>query len=121
MVPWYAWTPWGEGYWVARFLLQRGLALTYLVAFVVAARQFRPLAGEDGLLPLSQYTDRYEFREKPSLFYSLDSDRALAAGAWLGVALAALALAGVPGLLPSLLGVPAVVGLVAHIAVQTAT
>ena len=81
MAPWYAWTPWGGEFWVARFLLQRGLALTYLVAFLVAARQFRPLAGEDGLLPLSDYTERVAFREKPSLFYYLDSDRALAADA----------------------------------------
>ena len=50
-------------------LLQRGLALTYLVAFIVAARQFPPLAGEDGLLPLAQHVERYEFRQKPSLFY----------------------------------------------------
>jgi hypothetical protein len=103
MAPWYAWTPWGGEFWVARFLLQRGLALTYLVAFLVAARQFRPLAGEDGLLPLSDYTERVAFREKPSLFYYLDSDRALAAGAWLGVALAALAFLGVP----DVLGTPA--------------
>jgi len=97
MVPWYAWTPWGGEFWVARLLLQRGLALTYLVAFLVAARQFRPLAGEDGLLPIRQYVDRYEFRQRPSLFYYFDSDRALAAGAWLGVALAAGALVGLPG------------------------
>ena len=97
MVPWYAWTPWGGEFQVARLLLQRGLAAIYLVAFVVAARQFRPLAGEDGLLPLQQYVDRYEFRQKPSLFYFFDSDRALGVGAWLGVALAGLALVGVPG------------------------
>jgi len=96
MAPWYAWTPWGGEFWVARFLLQRGLALTYLVAFLVAARQFRPLAGEDGLLPLDQYTERHEFGEKPSLFYYFDSDRALGLGAWLGVVLAALAFLGVP-------------------------
>lgn len=97
MVPWYAWTPWGGEFQVARLLLQRGLAAIYLIAFVVAARQFRPLAGEGGLLPLQQYVDRYEFRQKPSLFYFFDSDRALGVGAWLGVALAALALVGVPG------------------------
>ncbi|WP_135366384.1 lipase maturation factor family protein [Halosimplex halophilum] len=97
MAPWYAWAPWGGEFQVARLLLQRGIAATYLVAFLVAARQFRPLAGEDGLLPLGQYVERYEFREKPSLFYYLDSDRALAVGAWLGVALAAAALLGLPG------------------------
>ncbi|WP_459194511.1 lipase maturation factor family protein [Halosimplex sp. J119] len=94
---WYVWTPWNGEFAVARLLLQRGTALTYLVAFLVAARQFRPLAGEDGLLPIHQYVERYEFRQKPSLFYYFDSDRALAAGAWLGVALATLAVAGIPG------------------------
>jgi len=68
MAPWYAWTPWGGKFSVAPLLLQRGLALTYLVAFIVAARQFPPLAGEDGLLPLAQYIERYEFRQKPLLF-----------------------------------------------------
>ncbi|MEF8852694.1 MAG: lipase maturation factor family protein [Haloarculaceae archaeon] len=106
MAPWYAWTPWGGEFWVARFLLQRGLALTYLVAFLVAARQFRPLAGEDGLVPLSEYTERYEFSEKPSLFYYFDSDRALAVGAWLGVVLAALAFLGVPDRLGLAASVP---------------
>jgi len=105
MVPWYAWTPWGGEFWVARLLLQRGLALTYLVAFLVAARQFRPLAGENGLLPLSRYTEGVDFRQRPSLFYYLDSDRALAAGAWVGVGLATLALLGVPGRFGTLVSV----------------
>ena len=61
ITPWYAWTPRDGEFWVARLLLQRGLALTYLIPFIVAARQFRPLAGEDGLLPLAQYVVRYEF------------------------------------------------------------
>jgi hypothetical protein len=88
-----------------------------LVAFLVAARQFRPLAGEEGFLPLADYTDRVEFDERPSLFYYLDSDRALAAGAWLGVGLAVLALAGVPSRLPAALGLSSVAGLVASTAV----
>lgn len=36
---------------LSRLLLQRGLAALYLLAFVAAARQFRPLAGERGLTP----------------------------------------------------------------------
>jgi hypothetical protein len=99
MAPWYAWTPWGGEYWFARLLLQRGLALVYLVAFLVAARQFRPLAGENGLLPIDRYVDHLDFRDRPSLFYYYPSDRVIGAAAWLGVALSLLAVAGVPGLL----------------------
>ncbi|HET7700730.1 MAG TPA: lipase maturation factor family protein, partial [Candidatus Limnocylindria bacterium] len=40
-----------DDYWLARLVFQRALALIYLVAFVVALRQFRPLCGEHGLLP----------------------------------------------------------------------
>lgn len=46
---------WDPGsFWLVRLLVKRGVALTYLLAFLVAARQFRPLAGEDGLLPLDR-------------------------------------------------------------------
>jgi hypothetical protein len=87
---------WGPAdYWLVRFLFRRGLALTYLLAFLVAAFQFRALAGEDGIYPLSGYVDRERFRDKPSLFYLFPSDRAVTVAAWLGVALSALALAGV--------------------------
>jgi hypothetical protein len=41
-----------EDYWLVRFLFQRALAVIYLAAFLVAANQFRLLAGEDGLLPI---------------------------------------------------------------------
>jgi hypothetical protein len=90
------------GYWLTRFALQRGLALLYLVAFVVALRQFRPLAGEDGLLPIADYVDRWSFRERPSLLYLSPTDRTAAWMARVGVALSALALVGVP----SMLGTP---------------
>ena len=92
-------------YWVTRFVLQRGLAAVYLVAFVVALRQFRPLCGEDGLLPIGDYVDRFAFRERPSLLYVSPTDRAAAWLARAGVALSALALLGVP----SMLGTPVAV------------
>ncbi|HMC68770.1 MAG TPA: lipase maturation factor family protein, partial [Mycobacteriales bacterium] len=38
-------------YWLSRFVFERGLALVYLIAFLVAVNQFRPLLGEHGLLP----------------------------------------------------------------------
>ncbi|WP_339105764.1 lipase maturation factor family protein [Haloterrigena salinisoli] len=90
----------GEAFWLVRFLFQRGLALLYLLAFLVAAFQFRPLAGEDGLLPLEWYAEGADFRERPSLFYFVPSDRAIAVVAWTGVVLSALALLAVPYWLP---------------------
>jgi len=33
----------GTEYWLARFAFQRGLALIYLIAFLVAFRQFRAI------------------------------------------------------------------------------
>ncbi|SDE73234.1 lipase maturation factor family protein [Halorientalis regularis] len=88
------------GYWYVRFLLQRGLALLYLVAFLVAASQFRALVGEDGLLPIEGYIEAVEFRDRPSLFYFYPSDRVVGLAAWTGVGLAVSALLGVPYLLP---------------------
>ena len=38
-------------YWITRLLLQRGLGGIYLIAFVVAVNQFRPLLGTHGLTP----------------------------------------------------------------------
>ncbi|WP_226004297.1 lipase maturation factor family protein [Natrinema salinisoli] len=90
----------GESYWLVRVVFQRGLALLYLLAFLVAANQFRPLAGEDGLLPLEWYVDGVSFRERPSLFYFVPTDRAIGITAWTGVALSTLALVGAPYWLP---------------------
>jgi len=87
------WAP-AESYWLARWCVQRGLGATYLVAFVVVLRQFRPLLGERGLLPVPEYLRRRSFWEAPSLFHWRYSDRLLAATAWAGVALAAAAVVG---------------------------
>ncbi|WP_135304648.1 lipase maturation factor family protein [Haloarcula amylovorans] len=99
------WLP--ESYWLVRFLFQRSLAVIYLLAFLVAATQFRPLAGEDGLLPLTQYVERSSFRERPSLFYYYPSDRATGIAAWAGVALSIVALVAGPYWLPTPYAVPA--------------
>ena len=94
-------------YWLVRLLFQRALAGVYLLAFLVAARQFRPLAGEDGLLPIDRYVDHASVRERPSLFYYYPSDRVIGAVAWTGVALSVLALVGLPYWLPRPFAVPA--------------
>jgi lipase maturation factor len=87
-------------YWLARLVFQRALALLYLIGFLVAATQFRPLLGERGLLPVPDFTAAVPFRRAPSLFYLRYSDGLLLAVAWSGAALAAGAMAGVPDLLP---------------------
>ncbi len=103
--------PVAEGYWLARFVLQRGLAVVYLVAFLVAVRQFRPLAGEDGLSPLGDRLDATAFRDRPSLFRLVPDDRAVALAAWTGVALSAVALLAGPYWLPDGLATPAAMAL----------
>ncbi len=81
--------------WFSRFVFQRGLALVYLIAFLVALNQFRPLLGENGLEPVPRFVRQIPFRSSPSLFYLWPKDAAFAAAAWLGIALAVLALTGV--------------------------
>ncbi|SEW15098.1 lipase maturation factor family protein [Natrinema salifodinae] len=97
----------GDEYWLVRFAFQRGLALLYLLAFLVAAYQFRPLAGEDGLLPIEWYVDGVSFRERPSLFYLVPTDRAIGIAAWSGVALSAMVVLAVPYWLPEGYATPA--------------
>jgi hypothetical protein len=87
-------------YWLGRLVFQRGLAAIYVIAFLVAAGQFRALLGERGLLPIPAYTARVPFRRSPSLFYLHYSDRFFAAVAWGGAALAAAVAAGLADVVP---------------------
>jgi hypothetical protein len=100
-----------EHYWLVRFLFQRGLAAIYLLAFLVAAHQFRPLVGENGLLPLDEFVERWSFTERPSLFHVFPSDRAIGIAAWAGVGLSLVALGAGPYALPAPYAVPASMGL----------
>ena len=83
-------------YWYSRWLFERALAAMYLVAFVVAAKQFVPLLGEHGLEPVGRWVQAVPFRASPSLFYLFPKDNVFRAGAWLGIALAAFALSSAP-------------------------
>ena len=80
--------------WLARLLLVRGLGVLCLVAFLAAVNQFRPLLGENGLLPVPLFVRTVPFREVPSLFYLVPHDWAFASGAWLGVVLSLLVVTG---------------------------
>jgi hypothetical protein len=83
------------GYWVTRFLFQRSLALIYLVAFLIAWNQFRPLCGDHGLLPARLFLKRAGFWDAPSLFQLGASDRLFAVAAGTGLVLSVLALTGI--------------------------
>jgi Lipase maturation factor len=86
---------WTAGnYWLTRAVYQSGLALVYLIAFLNAVNQFKPLLGERGLLPAPFWIRRVPFRASPSLFYLVPKNWAFTAAAWLGVALSCLALTG---------------------------
>jgi hypothetical protein len=74
-------------YQLTRLVLERGLGLTYLLAFLVALNQFPALLGERGLLPVPRYLGSAGFGEAPSLFHLRYSDRLLSAVALTGVAL----------------------------------
>jgi hypothetical protein len=93
------WLAAGE-YEVARAILQRGVALVYVLAFVNVLAQFRPLLGEAGLLPVPAYLARSRFREAPSLFHAGYSDRRLTAVGVAGVVLAVGIAVGVLELVP---------------------
>jgi len=83
-------------YWLARLVIERGIGAIYVIAFLVALKQFTPLLGERGLLPVPQFVAYVPFRASPSLFHLRYSDRLLRACAWTGLALGLLVVAGVP-------------------------
>ncbi|RCK68348.1 lipase maturation factor family protein [Desertihabitans brevis] len=96
MLDWFV----AEEYWLGRQVFQRALAALYLVAFLVARNQFRPLLGSDGLLPIPAFLRRVPFRRAPSLFHWRYSDGLFEAVCWVGAGLAALTLVGVTERLP---------------------
>ncbi len=84
----------GANYWLTREAFTRALGLVYLIAFVCALNQARPLIGERGLLPIGPWIQQIPFRRSPSLFYFLPKDWALAGAAWIGIVLSCLVIAG---------------------------
>src|SRR5690242_16908173 len=83
-------------YWLARWLFERAVAAIYGVAFLVALNQFPALLGESGLLPAPRFLAATSFREVPSLFHLQYSDRLLRIVSWIGIALSATLLVGLP-------------------------
>jgi hypothetical protein len=84
-----------RGYWVTRLLLERGIGVISLIAFLVALNQFKPLLGERGLLPVPLFVKQVPFRSAPSLFYLFPRDFAFTLCAWIGVILSCLVISGI--------------------------
>lgn len=80
---------------LARLLVQRGVALVYALAFLNVLVEWRPLLGDDGLLPVRRFVARAPFRRTPSLFHRWPSDRAALVSGWLGLIGALALLSGV--------------------------
>jgi len=95
--------PAAPGDWLTRFVLLRLLGLVYLMAFLTLLEQGPALLGTHGLLPLPDHLADVAralgsrgagFRALPSIFWLGAGDGALRAAGAVGVALAALVLAG---------------------------
>ena len=90
-----------DDYWLARLVFQRALAVIYLVAFLVTLRQFRPLLGDRGLLPVPNVLAAVTFRQAPSLFHWKYSDALLRGVSWLGMMLSLALVVGIGDILPT--------------------
>jgi hypothetical protein len=82
-------------YEFARFVIERGLAALYLIAFLVAVNQFPALSGDRGLEPARLLLAATSFRRTPSIFHLGYSDRRLRVVAGIGMIVAATLLLGV--------------------------
>ncbi|OBH76916.1 lipase maturation factor family protein [Mycobacterium scrofulaceum] len=87
-------------YWLGREVLERGVAVVYLLAFVAAAAQFRALIGEHGMQPIPRFLAGQSFWRTPSLFHLRYSDRLFTAVSWFGAALSASIVAGAADAVP---------------------
>lgn len=87
-------------YELARQVLQRGIAAVYLIAFLSTCAQFRPLLGENGLLPVPDFLARAGRLAGPTLFRRWYSDRLLMLVAIVGAAISGVLVLGLPQLGP---------------------
>jgi hypothetical protein len=87
-------------WWWGRLVLERGMAVVYLIAFVCAARQFRGLIGAHGMLPVPNYLAQRSFRSSPSVFHLHYSDGFFATVCWVGAAISAAMVVGLADAVP---------------------
>ncbi|MFJ4209895.1 lipase maturation factor family protein [Paenarthrobacter sp. NPDC089675] len=107
---WFSWVD-AWDYEFARQVLQRGVAALYLVAFLSTLNQFPALLGERGLLPAPAILDMARRMRRPTLFRRRYSDKLLRGVCWIGLAVSALLVLGVPQAGPPWLPMLAFLGL----------
>ena len=87
-------------YFLTRFIFQRAMGCVYLIAFLVAFNQFRPLLGEQGLLPVPKFLKHTNFWQTPSLFHFFYSDTFFSLIAGLGIILSLFVMLGLSEKVP---------------------
>jgi len=85
---------WRDSYWLTRLVLQRSLAVVYLIAFIAVIHQFKPLLGEHGLLPVPEFVKLVPFTASPSFFFWFPTNFAFDLLGWIGIALSLFAISG---------------------------
>lgn len=90
----------GGSYSFAQIVLSKGIAATFLIAFIVALRQYRGLVGEKGVLPAKDFVKEESIWDAISLFYFFPSDNAIKYSAISGILLSILTILGIPSMLP---------------------
>lgn len=79
---------------LSRIVVSRGLALVYVIAFVVAIRQWPALLGDHGLLPVRRHLARTTWKRSPTLLRVRCGDRWVVGASWLGALIGAAVVAG---------------------------
>lgn len=96
------WTSWiglldAQDSWIAREIVQRGVAAVYVLAFLSTFHQFPVLLGEKGLLPVPAFLARAGDRAGPTLFRHVPYSDALLRGmCLLGMLLGLAVVLGLP-------------------------
>ena len=81
-------------YWLARLALEKSIGMLFFVGFLNIVNQFKPLSGERGLLPVPLFVKKVPFRDSPSLFFFVSTDKAFTICGWIGVVLSGLIISG---------------------------
>src|SRR5947209_5787399 len=82
-------------YGLARLALEKSVGALFLIGFLNALNQFKPLLGERGLLPVPLFVRAVPVKESPSLFFLFPNDTAFTLCSWAGIALSAAVISGI--------------------------
>src|SRR3954470_12587530 len=82
-------------YGLARLALEKCVGALFVIAFLNALNQFKPLLGERGLLPVPIFVREVPVKESPSLFFLFSTDKAFTMCSWIGIALSCAVVSGI--------------------------